>query len=1289
MSSSRVTLRWALTALAVALVVAALVVSGARWMLGRLDGQRLAAAVEQSLDTTLTVEGLQGRLQRLDPGMTARGLRIVSRDGPNGEARPLLEVGNAALRLDTLSSLLHWQPVFARARLGAVTVHLYQDDAGDWRWPGVASGGAASGDLAAGGLDQWLGLLLRQRLSVEDVRVVLHGRDGELTLTAPRLLVAGQDRRVHVEGQWFVEGQKTRSLSVVMEVQPGDDGLEDFDAALQARMDLGSLDRLGQLLSHGNAVRLDRVSGQASLWARWQKARVADARLQVSVPSLSLDSDDGPVVLEDIGARAQWRRAPSGDGWQAWVNALSLRDADQSATVLPSRLALRGNDQGWWLRSTPFSLEALAALGGRLPLPEAARRTLDALQPRGRVQGLQVGRQAGAWQVKAALQGAAVDPWQNVPGGGPVDAWVVADGKQGHVDFSGGKGMTLHFPEIFPDPLVLDAAGGRVDWSLAERQPLITGRNLQMRWRDAPVDGGFSLRLPGNNADRRPGQFTLDLAMRDVDAVETPLGEWLPLKLFDADLRDFLTGGIRGRVPRGSLHVEQRLDKEAMADDGNDGGGDDLGTRTRLTLDLDIEQGRLPYDPEWPALEAVSGHLHMVDDTLKARVDHAETRGLVSEGATVSMVDKRLRVDGPVSGPVQGLLQFLAAAPIDSLDDFADWRGAGRVAGDLTVAVALDAPGKGDPPVTVAVDARVDAPSLRLPQSGLVLGNVNGRLRYRHAGDTDTLTGQLGARAFQGPLLATFDVGGAGVTLEGRALARGLLAWVGATGLSGLLEGYFPYSATLDLSGASPRLSLDSDLQGLAVKLPAPFGKTAAARVPLHLEAAQNPRRVEATLKDRLRLRWRALGPETGQGQVWLEQWPATLPAWPGDRGWTVDWRTPRLPLTAWQEALAGLGAWPGGASGSDDSGRAALRRLTLQTPCLARAEHCLGDLEAQVTPLPAQGWSVALQGSVVAGHASYRRHRVKPVSVQLSRLDLDALTPDAPPAKLSREIATAPEPQPLPDWVARLPAGRVEIATLIRGGQRFGPFSADWEATPARLRVAPVSLTLGDITGQGELVWEASGNDASLSRSRLTLEGGDLGSALQALGQPVAVRSRRTRVQSQLAWPGTPWQFALARSRGNIDAELDDGSFLTLDSPSARLIGLLNIDNLLRRLRLDFSDVTDQGTAFDSVRGHATLYDGRLETGGPVKIDGASTQFSLDGSVDLMARRLDLMLGVTVPVSQNLPLAAVLAGAPYVGGALYLADKLFGGWLDQVTRIYYRVQGPWTSPRITVENAE
>lgn len=1303
MNPIRVTLRWVLTLLAVLLVIAALGMTGMRLAMTQLDAvrDRVETALARQFSANLDLHRFTGAMQRLDPRLSLDDLHVTV---PSGKSTlPLLTVGHADLRLDTLASLRARQPVIGQAHVDELTLHLYQNAQGDWAWPGRAKDPSSlmQGGFELSRLDAWVGLLLQQRVVVDDVRLVLHGLDDSLTLVAPQLLVAGGAKRAHIEGQWYVEGQPERVLSAVLEVLPGSQGLGDFSAALQAKMDLSSLDRVGQLLTRNRAVRLDRVEGKAELWARWRHAKIADARLKVAVPQLTLGGDGGTVELHDIGARAQWLRNDDDDGWQAWVNALSVSDAT-GPSPLPSHLQLAGQGSDWWLRSGPFSLDALAAWGERLPLPEKADRALQQANPRGQVSGLQLGQRDGAWQARVALLGAAVDPWQDAPGGGPVDAWVVAEDQRGHVDFVGGDGVTLHFPDIYGDPLVLDAANGRVDWSLTERQPLVTGKDLHAQWRGAPVDGSFELRIPGDNADRRPGRFVLDLAMRDVDARDTPLAQWLPMKAFDdADLREWLSRDITGRVPRGTLHLEQKLDKEAMNDDGggDDDGSDDLGKRTRLKLSLDIEQGRLPYETGWPPLENVSGHLDMVDDTLEARVDHAEARGLVTEGATASMADDRLTIEGPVQGSTQSLLQFLSAAPIDGTDAFSDWRSEGHVEGRLKLGVTLDTPENVETPVDVDVTASVEAPSLRLPQSDLALYDVNGDLRYRHdpqAAESDTLTGQLGARVFDGPLLADFEVGGKGVTFEGRALARGLLEWGGAGQLSGLLSGYFPYSATLDLDGESPQLSLDSDLQGLGIQLPAPFGKVPAARVPFHLDAATGARSVQARLADRLRLRWRSLGPDTGQGQVWLEQWPDPLPAWPGTSGWQIDWRTPRLALGAWQSALAGAGL--AGSSGKTSSGNsssgsemAEVRRVTLNTPCLAFDDRCLGDLAANATRLPASGWQLGLAGSLVEGQATYRPRSPRPIDVQLQALHLDNLLPEAPEPELGSEIVTATEPRPipLPDGLNRLPDGHVRVDTITRHGQRLGPFEASWEATPERLRVAPLSMTLGEITGQGEVVWEASGAGSSLTRSRLTIEGGDLGSALERLDQPVAVRSTRTRVQSQLAWPGAPWQFALERSRGSIQTTLDDGRFVTLDSPSARLIGLLNVDNLLRRLRLDFSDVTEQGTAFDSVKGDATLYGGRLETRGPVEIDGASTQFSLDGSVDLMARKLDLKLGVTVPVSQNLPLAAVLAGAPYVGGALFLADKLFGGWLDKVTRIYYRVQGPWTSPRITLEDAE
>ncbi|MEC7296274.1 MAG: AsmA-like C-terminal region-containing protein, partial [Pseudomonadota bacterium] len=97
----------------------------------------------------------------------------------------------------------------------------------------------------------------------------------------------------------------------------------------------------------------------------------------------------------------------------------------------------------------------------------------------------------------------------------------------------------------------------------------------------------------------------------------------------------------------------------------------------------------------------------------------------------------------------------------------------------------------------------------------------------------------------------------------------------------------------------------------------------------------------------------------------------------------------------------------------------------------------------------------------------------------------------------------------------------------------------------------------------------------------------------------------------------------------------------------------------------------------------------GQLLLRGPLQIDAPATTLTLTGSVNLLQRELDQRLGVTLPVSQSLPIAAIAVGAPIVGGALFLADQIFGDALDQATTIYYRVRGPWTSPQVTLEGPQ
>ncbi|MFO8045164.1 MAG: YhdP family protein [Halomonas sp.] len=1274
MSPIRVVTRWSLSLVALLLASLALLLLALRLALALADGftPNLEALLSARFGADVRIAKLDTRLAGLDPMLSLDALTIDAHD----QGVSLLEVDGGYLRLDALASLRAGVPVVEDARLNGVTLHLYQTPEGVWHWPDPAELPPElqpRGDVDLDRLDFWVGMLLRQRAWIEDLRLVLHGRTRRVVLEAPRLLLTGDERRAHLEGEIHLEGASDAAMQVALEVLPGPMGFRDFSAALQADMKLDSLISLVEVLGRNDPLRLDESSGRARLWGRWHRGELADARLELAIARLAVShadvSGDRHVIeLTEVEGRGQWLRGE--ESWEAWFegDAVSPESAEPDALVarwgpaLPHRWQLVGAADGWQLDTSGFDLGSLAAWRHRVPLPEALSRVVDTLDPRGQVNGFRLGHRDGQWLAQAALSGVEVSSWARAPGVGPLDMWVDARDLTGRVRFAGPQGTLLDFPTLFADPMALDHASGEVTWAYDGPRTLVSGRELQVGWNGAEVKGGFGLALGGGQR----GGFGLSLGFTDVDAIELPLATWLPVGILGDELREWL-GGVAGRVPQGSLRLHVPL-----------AGGDER-IDPSFGLEMAIEDGQLAFDPAWPALTNVEGRLSLQDTRLEATLERAESLGVVARDGRVRLIDERLEVEGQLVASAEALGRYLLALPVAGIESVADWQAEGSVEGRLAVALPLGEPGGLD----LAIDTEAAFSRLEYLPLGLVFRDLSGPLAWRQRGEQGGLEGRIDARLLGGPLRAEIDTLGGALELSGSAEASALARWTERPALGALLAGRFPWQGRLAIGEASMRLRLDSTLEGLAIDLPSPLGKAGGARLPLRLDMDLTEGRVAGGLGDVLSLRWRALSDDgPGQGQLWLGR-PSTTD-WPQGEGWWVDAYQPRLDPLAWAEALEGL---DGLAAGDSD---VVLRELRLVTDCLVSDGRCIGSLAAEGRPHRGGGWRLALDGSLLAGQLDYRPNLAEPLDISLSRLSLDGLTPQPGAVdSLLDEIATPPEPAPLPGWVGRLPDGRLRIADIERGGQRLGPFTGRWQATPDSLTLSPLGLTLGQISARGELVWEAAGAADTLSRARLDLDGRDLGTALERLGQASVIHSAETRVTSQLAWPGAPWQFALVRSRGSVEAELHDGRFVNLASTPARLVGLLNVDNLVRRLRLDFSDVTGQGTAFDRVSGAATLYGGTLETQGPLVVEGPATRFTLDGRVDLARRELDQRLEVTVPISRNLPLAAVVAGAPMVGGALFIADRLFGDAIDRVTRIHYRVQGPWTAPQISVESAE
>jgi uncharacterized protein YhdP len=179
---------------------------------------------------------------------------------------------------------------------------------------------------------------------------------------------------------------------------------------------------------------------------------------------------------------------------------------------------------------------------------------------------------------------------------------------------------------------------------------------------------------------------------------------------------------------------------------------------------------------------------------------------------------------------------------------------------------------------------------------------------------------------------------------------------------------------------------------------------------------------------------------------------------------------------------------------------------------------------------------------------------------------------------------------------------------------------------------------------------------------------------------------NKKTQVELDVDWPGRPDEFSMRRLSGSISVRLDDGIILEQNNTAQlfRIFNLLNADTIWRRLKLDFSDLYERGVAFDAISGKARIVDGLVTLDPELQVVGPSGAFKLSGTTDLSEERLDMRLVVVLPLTQNLPLAALLmgAGAP-IGGALFVLDKVLGDPLSKLTSATYSVTGTWDNPEV------
>lgn len=1229
-----------LTAAVILLIATAVLLGAARILLS--DADVLQGQVERRLSERLgvpvRVERVEGRVTGLRPVIELAGVSA-------GNAAIELRIRELVLKLDPLASLLAAAPRLAVVAADGVRLRL----AG--RGPAEQAPGNALADWMSTLRD--LPLPDRARLTdgrltwkpaagaparvVEDIELSLHHRDG-----GPRL-----------QGR-FVPPQALAEPVVFVFEMP-DVGSAAARGYLRVHgLDLG---RAGGLLAALGRPLPSRAAGtvDGELWFRIGAGALAEASVRIDAAGVSVE---GGNTLTRLAGAAHWRRLAA--GWRADLELTDVTPVAGRAWRPLRASVVRGGDS-WRLGLEGVDLgQALALAGPYLPQPWQAH--IARHRPEGTLAALGVAWagsfDAGNWRARGELRdfGMAAEPGPEgrLPGIAAVDVTFEADPRGGRFRIRGRDGA-LALPWLFRAPLPFETVFAAGEWHVDPGDGRVLVRVPELA--ASSVDGHGRARVSIWAGGGRPPFLDIRAVLENGSAARTSL--YLPTAIMPPKLVAWLDQAIvDGEVPRADLVL---FGPAAAFPFREDEGVFDIRARVR--------NARFAYFPGWPALEDVAGELHFHNEsmTITGRAGHIHGVRLQQATARIpNLKSPRLTVDGRFLGPGEDLLRFLVEAPVAEAADGV--LSALSLGGEHELALNLLIPFHHQP-ISVNGELTLESAELGIAELGYRITDLNGVIRFDRDGlSWDGLQGRFAGA----PVLSKAVTVGQGSEARIRSNTRfraGAVDLFPDAALAQRLQGRAEWLLTVEAAGfrAGPldaRIVLDSDLQGLAVQAPQPFGKPGElarrfslsgrlappARLPWRLQYGDG---VSALVQlDASRSAVERIGLRFGAGEP-------SLPAGPGLR---VAGRLPALPELPAQ--------WPDAAAGPVTPAIPGLTELDLTLEQLGFAGFELGPVTFTGSR-GERGWRLRLTGAA-AGEATWRPDGGG-LDLRLDRLQLRQASPE-----LVTEAEGRPAPEPPP--IQHLPDIAARIAELRIDERLLGELLLDLETSPRSIRLRNLWLDNphGLVTLEG--AWETA-PDRSWLKARV--DTGNAGALLAQFGIAPALKQGHGEASAELRWEGPLRAPELDTLDGEVRLDLRDGVLPAVEPGAGRLVGLLSLSLVPRRLALDFSDVTQEGLHFDRLHAHFLLENGvaRPEF---FTVSAPAARIEVEGPIDLAAQRYDQIVTVVPQVSSTLPLIGALAAGPQVALALFLADRLLGAGVDKLTRFRYRIEGSWDDPQLS-----
>ncbi len=1088
----------------------------------------------------------------------------------------------------------------------------------------------------------------------------------------------------------------------------------------------------------------------------------------------------GQLLADSFAFATQNLRFDTPDGlqWQGGNIAVSSTGGDGKTQQQTS------------LRADRLDLAAVAQIASRLPLGTTTHTLIASLAPKGLVQSLDARWQVpvattaqgsptsaarGAhptiiYSAKGRVTGLEVAALPSavlrshvsqatglpgVPHQQPGRPGISGATAEFDVTQAGGKALVsirqghLDLPGVFEDPRVLfDKLSMDTQWAWASGKLDIAFKNVRF----SGLDAEGALDANWRSGDSKPGAKD-DTALGILDLKGSlsrgngaRVHRYMPLVLLEPVRHYVRDAVVQGDVSDVKFSVKGPVDFIPFADP----------AKGEFKISAKVKNGQFDYAPKliqpqdaapWPGLRDVSGELvfnraALSINNASARIADLPGLQLVKADANIADLTRSatLELSAKLKGPLNEALRFVNLSPIGGMTSNALLKAKAIGAADYALQLSL--------PLNAVDKTRVQG-SVTLPGNDVqfspdtpLLARLKGMATFTETGFTvpsaqaKLLGGDVrfegGMRPAKGKIAAGELDSNLVFKAQGNVTAEGLRQGGNLGAVSRLAQsasGGASYTAALGFTRGAAEIIVTSDLQGMALNLPAPLNKTIEAVLPLRFENTllRESMAPGQKLQDQLSLSLGRLASvayvrdvsaepaRVVRGSIAVGLEPGESTPTP-DNGVAANINLGNLNLDAWDKVfsstlgtsaatIAASTATTAAAPVAVSAGSASQAQSYLPNQLAIRAKELtitgrkLNNVVVGGTR-EGQNWRANIAADELNGYLEFRQPGTPAgrVIARLSRLSVAAST--------ANDVENLLDEQPI-----NIPALDIVVNDMELRGKKLG-----------RIEIDAINRSANAVAREGgvrewrlnkfnvitpEAVFAASGNWAPVNAqasggtptagSRATRAPGDRrrtvmtfkldildsGELLKRFGMADVIRRGKGKMEGQIAWLGSPLSLDYPSMSGQFNVNIESGQFLKADPGIAKLLGVLSLQSLPRRLALDFRDVFSEGFAFDFVRGDVGINQGIAATNN-LQMKGVNAAVLMEGSADIAKETQDLRVVVVPEINAGTASLITAAINPVIGLGTFLAQYFLRQPLIKANTQEFLIDGSWADPKIT-----